>query len=229
LEQRSIALDGPSGAGKSTLAKRVAKHFGIIYVDTGALYRCVGLYAIRNNVDSLDKPGVEKLLPEINLEMKYDDTGLQRMFLNGEDVTDKIRLPEASKYASDVSAMPPVREFLLSMQREMAEKYDTIMDGRDIGTVVLPGAGLKIFITADPERRAYRRFLELKEKNPDTKLEDVRDAMLSRDKNDSERAAAPLKAADDAVILDTTDLNLEESFEALCNIISGRFGNEAKK
>lgn len=229
MEQRSIALDGPSGAGKSTLAKRVAKHFGIIYVDTGALYRCVGLYAIRNNVDSLDKPGVEKLLPEINLEMKYDDTGLQRMFLNGEDVTDKIRLPEASKYASDVSAMPPVREFLLSMQREMAEKYDTIMDGRDIGTVVLPGAGLKIFITADPERRAYRRFLELKEKNPDTKLEDVRDAMLSRDKNDSERAAAPLKAADDAVILDTTDLNLEESFEALCNIISGRFGNEAKK
>jgi len=223
LEQKSIALDGPAGAGKSTLAKRAAKHFGIIYVDTGALYRCVGLYALRNAVSSTDEDAVEKLLPEINLEMKYDDTGMQRMFLNGEDVTDEIRIPEASKYASDVSAMPPVRAFLLSMQREMAVKYDTIMDGRDIGTVVLPNAGLKIFITADPDKRAYRRYLELKAKEPDIKLEDVKAAMASRDKNDSQRAAAPLKAADDAVIFDTSYLNLEESFVALCGIISERF------
>jgi len=223
LEQKSIALDGPAGAGKSTLAKRAAKHFGIIYVDTGALYRCVGLYALRNAVSSTDEDAVEKLLSEINLEMKYDDTGMQRMFLNGEDVTDEIRIPEASKYASDVSAMPPVRAFLLSMQREMAVKYDTIMDGRDIGTVVLPNAGLKIFITADPDKRAYRRYLELKAKEPDIKLEDVKAAMASRDKNDSQRAAAPLKAADDAVIFDTSYLNLEESFVALCGIISERF------
>ena len=223
MEQKSIALDGPAGAGKSTLAKRAAKHFGIIYVDTGALYRCVGLYALRNAVSSTDEDAVEKLLPEINLEMKYDDTGMQRMFLNGEDVTDEIRIPEASKYASDVSAMPPVRAFLLSMQREMAVKYDTIMDGRDIGTVVLPNAGLKIFITADPDKRAYRRYLELKAKEPDIKLEDVKAAMASRDKNDSQRAAAPLKAADDAVIFDTSYLNLEESFVALCGIISERF------
>jgi len=223
LEQKSIALDGPSGAGKSTLAKRVAKHFSIIYVDTGAMYRCVGLYTLRNGVDSLDEKGVEKLLPKINIEMKYDDMGTQRMILNGEDVTEEIRIPEASKYASDVSAMPSVRAFLLSMQREMALKYDTIMDGRDIGTVVLPNAGLKIFITADPEKRAYRRFLELLEKDPTTKIEDVNAAMLSRDKNDSNRAAAPLKAAEDAVILDTTELDLEESFKALCNLISERF------
>ena len=223
MEQKSIALDGPSGAGKSTLAKRVAKHFSIIYVDTGAMYRCVGLYTLRNGVDSLDEKGVEKLLPKINIEMKYDDMGTQRMILNGEDVTEEIRIPEASKYASDVSAMPSVRAFLLSMQREMALKYDTIMDGRDIGTVVLPNAGLKIFITADPEKRAYRRFLELLEKDPTTKIEDVNAAMLSRDKNDSNRAAAPLKAAEDAVILDTTELDLEESFKALCNLISERF------
>ncbi|MCL2201031.1 MAG: (d)CMP kinase [Oscillospiraceae bacterium] len=223
MENRSIALDGPAGAGKSTLSKRAAKHFGIIYVDTGALYRCVGLYALRRGVDSRDEPNVTKLLPEISLEMKYDNDGIQRMLLNGEDVTDEIRIPEASKYASDVSAMKSVRAFLLSMQREMAVKYDTIMDGRDIGTVVLPDAGLKIFITAEPKKRAYRRYLELLEKDPGTKLEDVEAAMLSRDKNDSEREAAPLKAADDAVILDTTELNLEESFEALCNLITERF------
>jgi len=219
MENRSIALDGPAAAGKSTLARRAAKHFGLIYVDTGALYRCVGLYALRNKVDSKDEAGVTALLSEINLEMKYDDDGVQRMILNGEDVTDDIRIPEASKYASDVSAMPPVRAFLLSMQREMAVRYDAIMDGRDIGTVVLPHAGLKIFITADPKKRAYRRYLELLGKDSCTKLEDVEREMILRDKNDSERAAAPLKAADDAVLLDTSDLNLEESFEALCRLI----------
>ena len=221
---KSIALDGPSGAGKSTLAKKTAEHFGFIYVDTGALYRCVGLFAYRNNVASRDKDRVIPLLQDIKLEMKYDDEGIQRMILNGEDVTDAIRMPEISTYASDVSAMPEVRAFLLEMQRDMAVRYDVIMDGRDIGTVVLPDAGLKIFITADTDTRANRRYLELLEKGIKTTFEEVKTAMITRDKNDSERDTAPLKAADDAVILDTTDLNFEESFKAVCDLVSGRFG-----
>ena len=223
MESRSVALDGPAGAGKSTLAKRVSEHFGLIYVDTGALYRCIGLFTLRNSIASRDIPGVTGLLPDIKLEMKYDDSGIQRMILNDEDVTEDIRLPEISTYASDVSAIPEVREFLLNMQRDMAVKYDVLMDGRDIGTVVLPDAGLKIFITADANARATRRFLELKEKGVTTTFEEVKEAMILRDKNDSERETAPLKAADDAVFLDTTTLNLEESFNALCNIIAGRF------
>jgi len=224
MEQKSVALDGPAGAGKSTLAKRTAEHFGLIYVDTGALYRCVGLFAFRNNVASKDKAGVTTLLPEIKLEMNYDESGVQRMILCGEDVTDAIRMPEISTYASDVSAMPEVRAFLLQMQRDMALKYDVLMDGRDIGTVVLPDAGLKIFITADADTRANRRYLELKAKGVETTFNEVKEAMNSRDKNDSERETAPLKAAYDAVILDTTHLNLDESFEAICKLISGRFG-----
>jgi len=225
MENKSIALDGPSSAGKSTLARRTAEHFDMIYVDTGALYRCIGLFAYRNGILSTDRIGVTNLLPKINLEMKYGDDGLQRMILNNEDVTDAIRMPEISKYASDVSAMPEVRAFLLSMQRDMAVKYDVLMDGRDIGTVVLPDAGLKIFITASIEARAKRRYLELIEKNINTTLEEVREAMISRDENDSNRAQAPLKAADDAVLLDTTDLNLDESFKAICDLVSGRFKN----
>jgi cytidylate kinase len=223
MKNISIALDGPAGSGKSTLARMVAKHFDLIYVDTGALYRSIGLYVLRNKVNSRDEKGVSALLPKIKLEMKYDDDGVQRMILCGEDVTDYIRLPEVSVYASDVSAMPPVRAFLLSMQRDMAVKYDVIMDGRDIGTVVLPGAGLKIFITADAEARAKRRYLELREKGVETSLEEVLRDMGIRDKNDSEREAAPLKAAEDAVLFDTTDLDLKESFEALCSIVTGRF------
>jgi len=222
MEHKSIALDGPAGAGKSSLAKKTAKHFGLIYVDTGALYRCIGLFAFRNNVASTDREAVIDLLPKIKLEMKYDDSGVQRMFLCGEDVTTDIRLPEISKYASDVSAMPEVREFLLSMQRDMAVKYDVIMDGRDIGTVVLPNAGLKIFITADPKARAMRRYLELIGNGVETTLDEVLNAMVIRDKNDSERETAPLKAAEDAITLDTTDLDLEESFEAICKLIKGR-------
>jgi len=219
MELKSVALDGPAGAGKSTLARMAAKHFGLIYVDTGALYRCVGLFALRRNVMSKDEASVVRLLPEIKLEMMYDENGIQRMLLCGEDVTDSIRQPEASVYASDVSAMPQVRAFLLSMQREMADKYDVVMDGRDIGTVILPNAGLKVFLTAEPEMRAQRRYLELIEKSIDTTFEAVQMDMSIRDKNDSERAAAPLKAADDAIILDTTNLSLEESFIALCDLI----------
>jgi len=224
MEQKSIALDGPAGAGKSTLAKRTAEHFGLIYVDTGALYRCVGLFTYRNNVSPKDTSGVAALLPLINLEMKYDESGIQRMILCGEDVTNAIRLPDISSYASDVSAMPVVREFLLQMQRDMATMYDVVMDGRDIGTVVLPNAGLKIFITADADARANRRYLELISKGVETTFDEVREAMITRDKNDSERELAPLKAADDAVILDTTDLDLDESFAAICGLVTGRFG-----
>lgn len=219
MENRSVALDGPAGAGKSTLARRAAKHFGLIYVDTGALYRCVGLYTLRSGIASKDFESVTRLLPEIRIEMIYDDSGVQRMLLNGEDVTESIRLPEVSVYASDVSAMPEVRAFLLSTQREMAIKYDVIMDGRDIGTVIMPNAGLKIFLTAEPETRAKRRYLELFEKNDEMTLDEVRNDMRIRDKNDSERAEAPLKAADDAVLLNTTDLSLDDSFNALCELI----------
>jgi len=223
MEQKSVALDGPAGAGKSTLAKRTAEHFGLIYVDTGALYRCIGLFVYRNGVDSRDTAGVSALLPGIDIRIEYDETGIQRMFLCDEDVTDAIRMPEISTYASDVSAMPEVRAFLLNMQQEMAVKYNVLMDGRDIGTVVLPDAGLKIFITADTDKRAERRYLELAAKGVKTTFQEVKDAMVQRDKNDSERAAAPLKAADDAIVLDTTDLDLDESFSALCRLISGRF------
>jgi len=223
MEQNSIAIDGPAGAGKTTLARRAAERFGYIYVDTGALYRCVGLFALRCGVGSRDEGGITGLLPQIGLELMHDAMGSQRVLLNGEDVTDAIRFPEASMYASNVSAMPPVRGFLLSMQREMAVKHDVIMDGRDIGTVVLPGAGLKVFLTADIDARAKRRYLELVGRGIETSLEDVRSDMVTRDRNDSERSVAPLVAAHDAVMLDTTDLDLEQSFEAICSIISRRF------
>ena len=222
MKNKSIALDGPAGAGKSTLARKAAERFGYIYVDTGALYRCIGLFAMRSGVGSKDEDGVVSLLPGIDLEMIYDGKGEQRMILNGEDVTDAIRSPDASIHASDVSAMPAVREFLLSMQREMSEKYDVIMDGRDIGTVVLPDAGLKVFLVADAEVRAKRRHLELLEKNAEVTFDEVLRDMNLRDKNDSERAVAPLKAAEDAIKLDTTSLSLEESLEALCSIIAER-------
>ena len=216
---RSIAIDGPSGAGKSTLARRVAAEMGCIYVDTGAIYRSVGLYTLRKGVCPTDAEAVSALLPEISIEMKYNEQGGQEMYLNGECVSGKIRTPEVSKYASDVSAHPQVRAFLLDMQRSMAEKYDVIMDGRDIGTVVLPKAGVKIFLTASPEVRAKRRYLELLEKDPATQYEDVLSDMIQRDKNDSSRKTAPLKPAEDAVFLDTSGMTLEESVENLISIV----------
>ena len=223
MDSKSIALDGPVGAGKSTLARRVAKHFGIIHVDTGALYRCVALFALKNSICYDDDTSIKNLLPKIKIEMKYDNDNNQRMLLNGEDVTDEIRLPEVSMGASTVSAMPAVRDFLLDTQQNMAKKYDVVMDGRDIGTVVLPNAGLKVFLHATPEIRAKRRYNELLEKNIETTYEEVLKDLNTRDKNDSEREVAPLKAADDAVKLDTSDLNFEESVEALCKLVAGRF------
>ena len=218
----SIAIDGPSGAGKSTFAKRLASDIGFVYVDTGAIYRSVGLYALENRVDSKDRQGVIGLLPEISIEIAYDNFGLQRMILNGRDVTTDIRLPEVSLYASDVSAIPEVRAFLLNMQREFSQKYNVIMDGRDIGTVVLPDADLKIFLTADNKERAMRRYRELIEKGIDTTYEDVLNDMITRDKNDSTRETAPLKMADDAVLLDTTAFSLDESYDRIRKIVKDK-------
>ena len=221
MKRISIAIDGPSGAGKSTLAKMLAKEFGFIYVDTGAIYRSVGLYVLRKGISSKDAEAVTNVLGEINIEMKYEN-GTQLMILNGEDVSGLIRTPEVSIYASDVSAMPNVRQFLLEMQRKIARENSVIMDGRDIGTVVLPNAEIKIFLTASAEARAYRRFLELKEKGIVTTYEEVLKDQKYRDENDSNRAIAPLKPAPDSIMVDTTDYNLQESAEIMKKLVEAR-------
>lgn len=222
----SIAIDGPSGAGKSSLARRCAKAFGFIYVDTGAIYRTVGLAAYRAGVDRKDAAAIEKLLPSLEIEMKYNEAGEQRMILNGEDVSEKIREPHISICASDVSSLKEVRAFLMEMQRKMARENHVIMDGRDIGTVVLPDAQLKIFLTASPAARAERRLLELKAKGMETNFEEVLKDIEYRDLQDSSREAAPLKAAEDAVLVDTSDIGFDESFELLSELISSRLGVE---
>lgn len=214
----NIAIDGPAGAGKSTVAKGVAAKLGYIYVDTGALYRAIGVYALRQGVDTKDGDGVSALLPEINVELKFID-GVQHVFLNGEDVSAEIRTPDASMAASNVSAIPSVRSFLFDLQRNIASKNDCIMDGRDIGTVVLPHAQVKIFLTADPEERAVRRYKELIVKDPDVKYDDVLADLKVRDYQDSHREIAPLKPAEDSVVYNTTGNSLEESIEKVINII----------
>ena len=220
----AIAIDGPSGAGKSSLARRCAAAFGFVYVDTGAIYRTVGLAAWRKETDRRDEEAVAALLPGLDIAMAYNEAGEQRMYLNGEDVSAEIRMPEISLCASDVSALPSVRAFLLEMQRKMAREHDVIMDGRDIGTVVLPDAELKIFLTASAEARAERRLKELEAKGVEARFEEVLRDIRYRDGQDSSRAAAPLRAAADAVTLDTTDIGFEESFERMCSIIRERLG-----
>lgn len=215
----SIAFDGPSGAGKSSLAKRVAAEFGFIYVDTGAIYRTVGLAAYRAGIDRKDENAVAALLPGLDIKMGYNDEGEQRMFLNGEDVSTQIRMPEISICASDVAALPSVRAFLLDLQRKTAEENNVIMDGRDIGTVVLPDADLKVFLTASAEARANRRLLELTAKGVNAGYDDVLRDIMYRDEQDSARASAPLKQAEDAILADTTELDFEESFRLLCDIV----------
>lgn len=222
----SVAIDGPAGAGKSTIAKAAAKRFGFIYVDTGAIYRTVGYAAKRAAVDPHNTPAVIGLLPKLSIRFDYGEDGVQRMFLDGEDVSVPIRTPEMSMYASAVSAIPEVRAFLMDMQRGMARTNSVVMDGRDIGTVVLPDAGLKIFLTASAEARARRRLAELAAKGDPSTYEEVLADMLERDKNDMTRAAAPLKAAEDAVTVDTTELSLEQSTETICGLIAERFGLE---
>ena len=220
----AIAIDGPSGAGKSSLARRCAAAYGFLYVDTGAIYRTVGLAALRRGIDRRDETAVKALLPELEIEIRYNEAGEQRMFLNGEDVSAEIRLPEVSLCASDVSALPAVRAFLLEMQRKMAREHDVIMDGRDIGTVVLPDAELKIFLTASAEARAERRLKELLGKGVEASFEEVLRDIRYRDEQDSGRAAAPLKAAEDAVPVDTTEIDFEASFRLLCAVIRDRLG-----
>ncbi len=214
-----IAIDGPAGAGKSTIAKLAAGELGIIYVDTGAMYRAIGLACIRQGINpGEDIQQVEKLLPSINVEIAHSDGG-QSVFLNGEDVSVEIRLPEVSVAASDVSKIPAVREKLLELQRCLAEKTDVIMDGRDIGTVVLPNAQLKIFLTASVEERAMRRFRELMEKGIECDFDSVKSDMEYRDKNDSERKIAPLRPAEDSIVVDTTGKTLDESVDWIMQII----------
>ena len=217
----SIAIDGPSGAGKSTLARRLAAQLGYVYVDTGAMYRSIGLYALRAGADCHDEAAVAALLPQIRLSLEYQE-GAQHILLNGEDVSDAIRTPEVSMAASAVSAHPPVRAFLLEAQRSLARSRNVLMDGRDIGTVILPDAQVKIFLTASPEERARRRFEELKARGEAVTYEQVLEDVVRRDYNDTHRAAAPLKAAPDAVTVDTTGLTFDESFEALLTIIRAR-------
>ena len=219
MSKISIAIDGPSGAGKSTLAKSLAARLGYLYVDTGAIYRTIGYYAFSNGIDPKDETAVVAALPEIRVEMTYGDDGLQHMLLNGADVTKEIRLPEISMYASAVSAHPGVRAFLLEMQRQLARTSNVIMDGRDIGTVVLPDAKVKVYLTASSEERARRRCLELEQRGTPEPFEKVLKEIEERDWNDSHRTVAPLRQADDAVLLDTTNLNFEQSEEALLKII----------
>ena len=220
----SIAIDGPSGAGKSTISRKAAEKFGFIYVDTGAIYRTIGLATKIRGVSLDDTAAVIELLPTLEIELKYNDAGEQHMYLDGNDVSRDIRLPEVSMLASKVSAIPAVREFLIDMQRGMAEKYDVIMDGRDIGTVILPNADLKIFLTADVRDRARRRYEELRAKGMEKPFDEVLAEMEKRDEQDTQRAAAPLKAADDAVLLDTSGKTLEESIDEVCRLISEKTG-----
>lgn len=219
MNKVTIALDGPSGAGKSSLAKAIANRLGIVYLDTGALYRTVGLFAKQNNVDPHDESAVEPLLASLDIDVKIED-GAQQVYLNGTRVGDAIRTPEMSMYASAVSALPSVREFLLDTQRAFARRSSVIMDGRDIGSVVLPNADVKIYLTASDEVRAARRVKELIEKGQSVTFEEVLSDMKKRDHADSTRAAAPLKQADDAVVLDNSTLDFDGTVERALEIIS---------
>ncbi|MBQ8171903.1 MAG: (d)CMP kinase [Oscillospiraceae bacterium] len=217
----SVAIDGPVGAGKSSIARNAAKKLGYIYVDTGALYRAIGLYCHRNGIDMKDADAVIAALPSARPEIRLID-GVQHIYLNAEDVSEEIRLPEISMAASAVSAIPAVRTALLELQRDMARANNVIMDGRDIGTVVLPDATVKIFLTAKAEIRAKRRFDELCAKGVQTTFEEVLSDLNTRDYNDSHRETAPLKQAEDAVLADTSELDFEQSCQLICDIIRER-------
>ena len=216
----AVAIDGPSGAGKSTLARAAAEVLHILYVDTGAIYRTIGVYMYRHDIQPTDAAAVTAALPEITVSLRYDEDGLQRMYLNGEDVTKEIRLPAISRYASDVSAIPQVRDYLMELQRSLAREHSVIMDGRDIGTVVLPKATVKIFLTASPEVRAKRRTNELLAKGQKAKYEQVLKEIQQRDYQDTHRAIAPLKMTRDSVKLDTSDMGIDEVIAAMKEIIA---------
>ncbi len=224
MKHYAVAIDGPSGAGKSTLAQSLAKELSFIYVDTGAIYRTIGYYVWQKGLDPTKGEAVAALLPELNISMSYGEDGLQRMYLNGQDVTEEIRLPEVSMYTSHVAAVPEVRAFLLDMQRDMAEKNNVIMDGRDIGTVVLPDADVKIFLTASAEERAKRRFRELKQRGAHKDYGVLLVEIEERDYLDSHRTIAPLKVAEGSVTVDTSGLTFEESRQKLLEIIKEQTG-----
>ncbi len=218
---KAIAIDGPAGAGKSTISRRVAEALGFIYVDTGALYRTVGLKALRSGVAAAESPALRQMLRATQVDIVYRD-GEQRVLLDGADVSDEIRTPEASRMASAVSALPMVRAYLLDMQRNLAKTHDVVMDGRDIGTVVLPQATVKIFLTASAEERAARRFAQMREAGTNITYETVLHDMKERDYNDSHRTVAPMTPAKDALIADTTGITLEESVEKILELVRER-------
>lgn len=222
MKSIQIAIDGPSGAGKSTMAKLISQRLGIMYLDTGAMYRALALKAIRLNIDTRNSEKVSELLYDFDISIKYED-GSQKVILGGEDVSDKIRTDEVSMGASNVSAIPAVRKRLVELQQEMASNTSVVMDGRDIGTHVLPEAQVKVFLTASVSQRALRRFNEQKEKGTLKKgLEEIKKEIEIRDYNDSHRAASPLKQADDAILLDTSNYSIEESVEKILEIIRSK-------
>ncbi len=221
----SVAVDGPSGSGKSTLSRAAAKELSLVYVDTGAIYRTTALHILRQGADPRDAAAAAALLPEVGITLSYDAAGMQRMCLNGEDVTELIRTQEVSMAASAVSAYPAVRAFLLEMQRELARRHSVIMDGRDIGTVVLPGADVKIFLTAGSEIRARRRWLELRERGTPRDWELLLQETRERDEKDANRAESPLRPAADSVLLDTSELDFSQSLERIIEIIRERTGS----
>lgn len=223
MKHVSIAIDGPAGAGKSTMARAVAKDMGFVYVDTGAIYRTVGYYIQMCGIGPRDVDGVTRLIDEVNIEIQYPEDGLQHMILNGKDVTGEIRTPEMSDYASKLSTLQVVRDFLLDVQRDLAKKHNVVMDGRDIGTVVLPRADVKIFLTASAEVRAQRRLLEFQAKGDQkSTFASVLQDIKQRDERDSNREIAPLKRAADAYLLDTSDLSIDQAVVAMKEIIEKR-------
>ena len=222
MQERSIAIDGPAGAGKSTLARALARELGYLYVDTGAIYRTVALRAREAGADPSDPEQVAPLLEDLDLRMDYGADGVQRMYLSGRDVTEAIRENEVSALASQVAALPAVREFLLEFQRKQAREHNVVMDGRDIGTVVLPQAGVKIFLTAAPEARARRRTAELLQRGQDADFDEILREIRQRDEQDENRPVAPLRQAEDAALLDTTNLDLKGSLEALLTLVRER-------
>ncbi|MGI5898883.1 MAG: (d)CMP kinase [Christensenellales bacterium] len=222
MKKLNIAIDGPSGSGKSTLAKDLSKALGIMYLDTGAMYRAIGLWALESGIDTRDEEEIRRRLPEIELTMEHEG-GIQTVFLSGREVTDLIRTPEVSMAASDVSSLPCVREKLVSMQREIAAGRDIVLDGRDIGTNVLPNANYKFFTTASNEIRARRRYNELKEKGMDVDFDDVFADVIKRDKQDTERALNPLRPADDAIIIDTGGMTPEETVDHVLELMGSAF------
>ena len=218
MKHHSIAIDGPAGAGKSTMAKRLAQELGYVYVDTGAIYRTVGYHMNLMGIGPKDVDGITRLIGDVNLDITYDENGLQHMILNGADVSDEIRTPEMSMIASTISALMVVRDFLLDTQRDLARNYDVVMDGRDIGTVVLPDADLKIYLTAAPEVRAQRRIAQYREQGQKVDEKKILAEIIARDEQDMNRPIAPLRRADDAVLVDTSYLNVEETIARLREI-----------